>query len=286
MSEDSPQNEPSTGEQSALPRRPKRKRLSLNVMIPNMLTLLALSSGLTAIRFAYEGRWEHAALAILAAAILDALDGRIARLLKGTSKFGAELDSLADILSFGVAPPMMLYFWSLENMGRFGWILVVLFAVSCALRLARFNTAAEDPDPPAWASTFFSGVPAPAAAGLVLLPMIISFNLFEDYVRRPEVVSVFMIVVAGLMISSIPTYSFKKVKLSPKLVLPLMVTVGLVIASMLSAPWVTLSGILAAYMISIPFAVRSYRAICIRTGSCELDGDDDTVDIDLNDETH
>ena len=275
MSEDSPQNEQSTGEQSALPRRPKRKRLSLNVMIPNMLTLLALSSGLTAIRFAYEGRWEHAALAILAAAILDALDGRIARLLKGTSKFGAELDSLADILSFGVAPPMMLYFWSLEHMGRFGWILVVLFAVSCALRLARFNTAAEDPDPPAWASTFFSGVPAPAAAGLVLLPMIISFNLFEDYVRRPEVVSVFMIVVAGLMISSIPTYSFKKVKLSPKLVLPLMVTVGLVIASMLSAPWVTLSGILAAYMISIPFAVRSYRTICKRTRTCEPDDEDD-----------
>jgi len=275
MSEDSPQNEQSTGEQSALPRRPKRKRLSLNVMIPNMLTLLALSSGLTAIRFAYEGRWEHAALAILAAAILDALDGRIARLLKGTSKFGAELDSLADILSFGVAPPMMLYFWSLEHMGRFGWILVVLFAVSCALRLARFNTAAEDPDPPAWASTFFSGVPAPAAAGLVLLPMIISFNLFEDYVRRPEVVSVFMVVVAGLMISSIPTYSFKKVKLSPKLVLPLMVTVGLVIASMLSAPWVTLSGILAAYMISIPFAVRSYRTICKRTRTCEPDDEDD-----------
>jgi len=267
MSEDNAQSEPL--------KRPKRKRLSLNVMIPNMLTLLALSSGLTAIRFAYEGRWEHAALAILAAAILDALDGRIARLLKGTSKFGAELDSLADILSFGVAPPMMLYFWSLEHMGRFGWILVVLFAVSCALRLARFNTAAEDPDPPAWASTFFSGVPAPAAAGLVLLPMIISFNLFEDYVRRPEVVSVFMIVVAGLMISSIPTYSFKKVKLSPKLVLPLMVTVGLVIASMLSAPWVTLSGILAAYMISIPFAVRSYRTICKRTRACEPDDEDD-----------
>jgi len=274
------------GQPTTPPKRPKRQRLSLNVMIPNMLTLLALSSGLTAIRFAYEGRWEHAALAILAAAILDALDGRIARLLKGTSKFGAELDSLADILSFGVAPPMMLYFWSLENMGRFGWILVVLFAVSCALRLARFNTAAEDPDPPAWASTFFSGVPAPAAAGLVLLPMIISFNLFEEYVRRPEVVSVFMVVVAMLMISSIPTYSFKKVKLSPKLVLPLMVTVGLVIASMLSAPWVTLSGILAAYMISIPFAVRSYRAICIRTGSCEIDDDEPPVDIDLNGDAH
>ena len=255
-------------------KRPKRKRLPLNVMIPNMLTLIALCSGLTAIRFAYEGRWEHAALAILAAAILDTLDGRIARLLKGTSKFGAELDSLSDILSFGVAPPIMLYFWSLQDIGRFGWILVLLFAVSCALRLARFNTAAEDPDPPALASTFFSGVPAPAAAGLVLLPMIISFNLFEDHMRRPEVVSAFLVVVAMLMVSSIPTYSFKKVKLSPKLVLPLMVTVGLVIASMLSAPWVTLSGILSAYLISIPFAVRSYRQICVRTGGCAPDDKD------------
>ncbi|MCW8914686.1 MAG: CDP-diacylglycerol--serine O-phosphatidyltransferase [Magnetovibrio sp.] len=254
-------------------KRPKRRRLSLNVMIPNMLTLIALCSGLTAIRFAYEGRWEHAALAILAAAILDTLDGRVARLLKGTSKFGAELDSLADILSFGVAPPMMLYFWSLQDFGRFGWILVMLFAVSCALRLARFNTAAEDPDPPAWASTFFSGVPAPAAAGLALLPMIISFNLFEEQVRRPEVVGAFLVVVSILMVSNIPTYSFKKVKLSPKLVLPLMVAFGLVIASLISAPWVTLSGILASYLISIPFAVRSYRQICERTGKCEPEDD-------------
>lgn len=259
--------------QSSLPKRPKRRRMSLNVMIPNMLTLIALCSGLTAIRFAYEGRWEHAALAILAAAILDTLDGRIARLMKGTSKFGAELDSLSDILSFGVAPPMMLYFWVLQDLGRFGWILVLLFAVSCALRLARFNTAIEDPDPPAWAPKFFSGVPAPAAAGLALLPMIISFNWLEVYVRRPEVVSAFLVVVSLLMVSSIPTYSFKTIKLSPKLVLPLMVVVGMVIASMVSAPWVTLSGILAAYMISVPFAVRSYRQICLRTGTCEADED-------------
>ncbi|MDH5772200.1 MAG: CDP-alcohol phosphatidyltransferase family protein, partial [Rhodospirillaceae bacterium] len=116
--------------------RPKRARLSINVMIPNMLTLLALCSGLTAVRFAYEGRWEHAALAIAAAAVLDALDGRIARLLKGATKFGAELDSLSDMLCFGVSPGLVLYFWSLEKIGRFGWILVLLYAVACALRLA------------------------------------------------------------------------------------------------------------------------------------------------------
>jgi len=242
-------------------KRPRRPRLSLNVMIPNMLTLMALCSGLTAIRFAYEARWEHAALAIFAAAVLDALDGRIARLLKGTSKFGAELDSLADILSFGVAPGMMLYFWSLQNIGRFGWILVLIYAMACALRLARFNTASEDPNPPAWASNFFAGVPAPMAAGLVLLPMVISFNVFEQYVRRPEVVATFVLLVSFLMVSNIPTYSFKKVKLPPSLILPLMVVVGLIIASMLSAPWITLSGILATYIGSIPLAIRSHRAI-------------------------
>ena len=258
------------------PKRPKRRRLPLNVMIPNMLTLIALCSGLTAIRFAYEGRWEHAALAILAAAILDTLDGRIARLMKGTSKFGAELDSLSDILSFGVAPPMMIYFWVLEDIGRFGWILVLMFSVSCALRLARFNTAIEDPDPPAWAPKFFSGIPAPAAAGLALLPMIVSFNWLEEYVRRPEVASAFLVVVSLLMVSSIPTYSFKTIKLSPKLVLPLMVLVGFVIAMMVSAPWVTLSGILAAYLISIPFAIRSYRVICRRTGTCEPEEEADS----------
>ena len=265
--------------------RRRRARLPINVLIPNMLTLLALCSGLTAVRFAYEARWEYAMLGILAAAILDALDGRIARLLKGTSKFGAELDSLSDMICFGVAPGLILYFWSLEKLGRLGWILVLLYAVACVLRLARFNTAIEDPDVPAWASTFFTGVPSPAAAGLVLLPMVISFNLFEEYVRRPEVVAVFMVLVSFLMVSRIPTYSFKKVRLRPSLILPLMIAVGLIAASMLSAPWVTLSGVLVAYIISIPLAVRSYRAMCQRTGACDSDDDDSPVDIDLSGDT-
>ena len=263
-----------------LSQRPKRPRLSLNVMIPNMLTLMALCSGLTSVRFAYEERWEHAALAILAAAILDALDGRIARLLKGTTKFGAELDSLSDLICFGVAPALMLYFWSLQNFGRFGWILVLLYAVACVLRLARFNTAIEDPEPAAWEAAFFTGVPSPAAAGLVLLPMVTSFNLFEEHVRRPEVVAVFMVLVSFLMVSSIRTYSFKKVKLRPSLILPMMVAAGLIIASMLSAPWITLSGLLVAYLASIPLAVRSHRAMRQRAGA---EGDDDSpLDIDFS----
>jgi len=249
-------------------------------MIPNMLTLMALCSGLTSVRFAFEGRWEHAALAVLAAAILDALDGRIARLLKGTSKFGAELDSLSDMICFGVAPGLILYFWSLQTIGRFGWILVLLYAVACVLRLARFNTAIEAPDLPAWASTFFSGVPSPAAAGLVLLPLVVSFYMLEDVVRRPEVVAVFMVLVSVLMVSPLPTYSFKKVKLRPNLILPLMIAVGLIIASMFSAPWVTLSAILVGYLISIPLAVRSYRAMCQRTGACDTGDDTDRAPTD------
>ena len=241
--------------------RPQRPRLSINTMIPNMLTMLALCSGLTAIRFAYEGRWEHAALAIAAAAVLDALDGRIARLLKGSSKFGAELDSLSDMICFGVSPGLVLYFWSLETIGRFGWVLVLLYAVACALRLARFNTAHDDPEPPEWEEVFFTGIPAPMAAGLVLLPMVISFNVWEEFFRRPEVVVMFMLLVSWLMVSRIPTYSFKKVKLKPSWILPTMLIVGLLAAGMLSAPWTTLSIILLGYLGLIPFSIRSYRAM-------------------------
>ena len=255
--------------------RPAKPRLTLNRMIPSILTLVGLSSGLTAVRFAYEGRWEHAVLAIAAAAALDALDGRIARLLKGTSKFGAELDSLSDMLCFGVAPGLMLYFWSLEKIGKFGWVLVLLLAISCALRLARFNTASDDPNPPAWTGIFFTGVPAPAAAGLVLLPMIISFNLWEDFFRRPEVVGTFMVLVAGLMVSRIPTFSFKKVKVRPSWILPAMLGVGLIGASLFSAPWTTLSLMLAAYMISIPLSVRAYRKMEKRAGSGEVFPEED-----------
>lgn len=254
--------------------RPTRPRLTLNQLIPNMLTVLAFCSGMTAIRFAYESRWEHAVMAIAAAAILDALDGRIARLLKGTTKFGAELDSLSDMLCFGVTPAVVLYFWSLETLGRFGWVLVLLYSVACVLRLARFNTATDDPDPPAWAGIFFTGVPAPAAAGLALLPMIISFNLWEDIFRRPEVVALFLMLVSGLMVSRIPTYSFKKVKIRPSWILPSMLGVGLIAAGMLNAPWTTLSVVLAGYLVSIPFSVRSYRAMQHRSSVDAPDEDD------------
>jgi CDP-diacylglycerol--serine O-phosphatidyltransferase len=261
-------------------KRPRRrlKALPINRMIPNMLTMLALCAGMTAIQFGLQDRWEHAVIAIAVAAILDGLDGRIARMLKGASKFGAELDSLSDFICFGVAPAMMLYLWSMQEAGRFGWLLVLLYAVCCALRLARFNTALEDVEAPAWAKNFFSGVPAPAAGGLVLLPIILSFQLGDSIVRRPEMVAFFLIAVAALMVSRIPTYAFKTGKIPHRWVLPVMLLVGLLAASIVSAPWITLSVVLVVYSISIPFSVRAYRRLEDGTDTEDPDDDDEADD--------
>ena len=240
-------------------RRKRPEWLHINKMIPNFLTILAISAGMSAIRFGLDNRWEHAALVILAAAILDALDGRIARILKGASKFGAELDSLADFLNFGVVPAMMLYLWTMHDWGRFGWMLVLLFSISMALRLARFNTMQDDEDLPSWTSNFFTGVPAPAAAGLVLMPMILSFQLGDDFFRSPAVVSFYLIGVSALVVSSIPTFSFKKVKVPSNRVLPLMIIAGAFVTALVSAPWTTLSGVLFVYLATIPFSIKTYR---------------------------
>ncbi|GAB6054373.1 CDP-diacylglycerol--serine O-phosphatidyltransferase [Magnetospira thiophila] len=243
------------------PRRRRFKGMNVNTLIPNMMTLLATCAGLTAIRWGLQEKWEIALLAVLAAAILDALDGRIARLLKGTSKFGAELDSLSDFVSFGVTPALLLYLWVLQDAGRFGWMITLLFALACGLRLARFNVADDRNDMPAWASNFFTGVPAPAAAGLALLPMMISVQVGEDILRYPALVAINMLLVAGLMVSPIPTYSFKKLKIPQHGVLPLMLVFGVTIAALITAPWVTLTIVLSLYLISMPFSVRTFMAM-------------------------
>jgi len=232
-------------------RRKRLKSLPINRMIPNMLTLLALAAGLSALRFALQERWEHAVLAIAAAAILDGLDGRIARILKGTTKFGAELDSLSDFLCFGVAPAMTLYLWSLADAGRFGWSLVLVFCICCALRLARFNVAGSEENTPAWTRNFFVGVPSPAGAGMVLLP---------------GFVAVFMLATSALLVSRIPTFSFKKIGILQSWILPTMAAVGLYLAFLLSAPWITLSLSIIAYMMSIPFGFRAHRHYSERYG--------------------
>ena len=244
-----------------LSRRERLKGLPFNRMIPNILTLLALCAGLTAIRYGLEERWEHAGLALLVAAILDGLDGRIARVLKGASKFGAELDSLSDFICFGVAPALLLYMWTLSAAGRIGWVLALLFSVCCVLRLARFNTNLEDSDQPAWTSNFFAGVPAPAGGGLVMLPMFLSFQFGEGLFKQPAMVAVFIVVVSALMISRIPTFTFKKFRVAPRWILPTMLLVGLFAALLVSAPWLTMSATLIFYLTTIPFSLRSYRKL-------------------------
>ena len=243
------------------PRRKRFRDLSINRMIPNILTLLALAAGLTAIRFGLDGRWEHAVLAIIVAAVLDALDGRIARLLKGASKFGAELDSLSDFVCFGVSPVLVLYLWTMKDAGRLGWVLVMLFTICCGLRLARFNVMMEDHDAPAWQARFFTGIPAPAGGGLVLLPMVLSFQGSEGFFRQPWVVGIFMLVIAGMLVSTIPTYSFKKLKISRHWILPTMLITAAIAIFLINAPWLTLSVVGLAYICSIPLSYRAQQAL-------------------------
>ena len=241
------------------PRMRVHRRLSdfsVNRMVPNVLTLLAVCAGMTAIRFAVNGKFEAACYAIIVAGIFDGLDGRIARLLRSTSRFGAELDSLSDFISFGVAPAVVLYLWTMSALQSIGWAIVLIFAVCCALRLARFNTqlAAE---PPPWAAGFFTGAPAPAGAGLLLLPMFISFEWGDWIARSPYLNGVWITGVALLMISTVPTVSLKRIRIPPDFVVPTLLGIGVLAGLFTTAPWPTLTFIGAVYIASIPLTVRA-----------------------------
>jgi CDP-diacylglycerol--serine O-phosphatidyltransferase len=242
-------------------RPPRIPGLSINRLIPNILTLLALCAGLTSIRFGLHGAWEKAVLSIILAGILDGLDGRVARLLQGTSKFGAELDSLSDFVSFGVAPAMLLYFWTMQGAGGLGWAMVLLYTVCCGLRLARFNTMLGQADLPPYAYNFFTGVPAPAAAGVVLLPMVASFEFGAGFFNRPTLVAVFLLGVSFLMVSTIPTFSFKKVRIPNAWVLPILLIIGVLAAFLVTEPWKTLAAVGTLYLLLIPVSVRSFRRL-------------------------
>ena len=243
------------------PARQRFKGLSINRMIPNMLTLFALCAGMTSIPFAVQGRWEAAVAAICIAAVFDWLDGYIARLLKGSSRFGAELDSLSDFLCFGAAPGIVVYLWSLHTLGAVGWLPALLYAMCAALRLARFNVAIDEPTLPPWAFNFFSGVPSPGGAGLAVLPLIFSFIAGDTGFRHPLLTAAILIVVAGLMVSRVPTYSLKKFKIRNVWVLPTMLLIGLFAAGIVVMPWPTLALIGIAYLVSLPFGVVSYRRL-------------------------
>jgi CDP-diacylglycerol--serine O-phosphatidyltransferase len=239
--------------------RTRLRELHINRMIPNILTLLALASGLSALRFTLQERWEHAVLAVLVAAILDGLDGRIARILKGTSRFGAELDSLSDFLCFGVAPAFILYRWSLEDAGRFGWALVLVWCIAAALRLARFNTDLDDSAAPSWTRNFFTGMPSPAGAGMALLPLVLWLRVEIDLFRSPAFVAVVIVAGAMLLVSRVRTFAFKRIKLAQRWVLPAMIVVGLYVAALVSDPWLTLILTQIAYLASIPLSDRRFR---------------------------
>jgi len=253
----------------------------VRTVIPNAITVLALCAGLTAIRFAIEGRYEAAVVAIIIASVFDALDGRIARLLQGTTRFGAELDSLTDFVNFGVAPVVVLYLWTLGDIGGVGWIAVLGFAVCSALRLARFNVALEDPDKPVWTGNYFVGVPAPAAAGLVMLPLYLSFVGVPWMQEVPLLIAIHALAVAFLMVSRIPTFSGKRLGLRVRrdMVLPILLVVGMSAAIILSYPWVAFSGLCAIYLASIPVAIMRYRHHVRRTAEAEDEAHRDDLEI-------
>lgn len=247
--------------QRGRPTVPRRLRaLPVRSLVPNVLTVLALCMGLTAIRMALQENFKVAVNFLILAAVFDMLDGRIARLLKGSTKFGAELDSLSDFLSFGVAPALILYMWSLHDLKGLGWIVVLAFAVCCALRLARFNVMAEDADRPAWTGGFFVGVPAPAAAGVAMMPLYLDFMGLSWVSTVPILTALFCAIVAFLMVSQIPTFSGKQMGSTIKRenVLPLLLCVALLAAFLVNYTWTTLTVLGAAYLGAIPFSLRRY----------------------------
>jgi CDP-diacylglycerol--serine O-phosphatidyltransferase len=251
-----------------IPHQPDRRTpgqrlraIPARTLAPNIITLLALCAGLTAIRVAVEGRLELALAAIVFAALLDGIDGRIARMLKGTSRFGAELDSLADFVNFGVAPGLILYFWALHALGHAGWIAALVFAICGGLRLARFNVMIEDPNRPAWAGNFFVGIPAPAGAITVLLPIYLSFLGLPQSVVVVWFTFVYTLTIAFLMVSRLPVYSGKQFgkRVAPEMVLPVFVVVVLFFAVLIAYPWPVLTVGTLAYLGSLPFGWMSYR---------------------------
>lgn len=241
------------------PRR--RPGIPLRAVPPNATTVLALCSGLTGVRFAIGGDWEKAIASIVVASILDGLDGRIARMLKGESRFGAELDSLSDVIAFGVSPAIILYLWSLSFVPKYGWVIALTHAVCCALRLARFNAQLDTADQPRKSAGYFTGIPAPAGAALALLPVMLWLATGLEIFQRTFVVAPWTIVVALLMISDLATYSWSSFRLRQEYRLPALLLIALLGGALFTSPWATLSVLGIAYAAMIPFAVRSYARV-------------------------
>lgn len=239
---------------------PGERRFPLARLVPNGVTLLALCLGLTAFRQGLNGNFELAVFCIVLAGFLDAFDGRLARLLRAESPLGAQLDSLSDFVNFGIAPVLLVYLWSLQSTGRFGWAVILLFSVCCALRLARFNADMEEADRPAWKVKFFVGVPSPSAGGLVMLPLYLHLGGIMQTVDETALILANTILVGGLMVSNVPTFSGKGwTSISRRLVLPLMLFIGFTAVMLFTFPWVTLTAMSVVYYLALPVSWLSYR---------------------------
>ncbi len=236
------------------------EKKNVRMILPNMLTLIGVCIGLTSIRFSFNGQFDLAIIAIIIAALIDGLDGRIARLIKGTSKVGKELDSLTDMISFGVAPAFIMYFWTLSSLGRFGWLLCLIYVICVALRLARFNVNSNQE--PSWKDNFFEGVPSPAGGILVLTPLIVSMTNF-DYIKIDYniIVPIFFIITSLLLISKFPTYSFKKIVIQRKTTVFLLFGIILFFGLLLVYPFVVMSLSILVYLCLLPISFLNFQKI-------------------------
>ena len=235
--------------------------IPFRAMIPNAITLFALCFGLTGVSLAIGGEWEKALGAVVFAGVLDGFDGRIARLLRAQSKFGAELDSLSDNIAFGTAPALILFLWSLQTAPRFGWIAALALAVCCALRLARFNARIDAAEQPHKSAGFNTGVPAPAGAGLAFMPIFLWLITGDELFRRWELVMAWTLFIAVLMISSLPTYSWTSLRIRSGWRLFALAGIALLAAALIRAPWITLLAVASLYLVMLPFAFLSYQRV-------------------------
>ncbi|MEM7667102.1 MAG: phosphatidylcholine/phosphatidylserine synthase [Pseudomonadota bacterium] len=244
-----------------------KRGLTLRALLPNAITAAALCAGLTGIRFAIEGQWEYSVLAIVLAGILDGMDGRIARLLNAQSRFGAELDSLADSLSFGMAPAVILYLWALQDLKPFGWLAALAFAICCALRLARFNAQIDVDEQPHKSAGFLTGVPAPVGAGIAFAPVYLWLATGLDEFRSPLGLAIWIALIAILLISNMATLSWGAIRPRRGLRLGFIAFVGLVFTALLLEPWWTLASVSVLYLALMPYALFKYGRIKRRRAS-------------------
>jgi CDP-diacylglycerol--serine O-phosphatidyltransferase len=237
----------------------KKPKLAIRQLIPSLVTVLALCAGLTSMRLGIEGRYGTAVVMILLAAFLDGIDGRVARLLRGTTRFGAELDSLADFVNFGVAPALLVYVALLQGTGPAGWLAAMILAICCGLRLARFNVTSTDKSKPAWTGAYFTGVPAPAVGALALLPLFLDFlgvRIVEDL---PFLIAVYLILIGLLAVSTLPTFSLKRQRVKREYVLPLLIVFAAFVGLLLTNPWLAMTFACLLYLSMLPVSYHAYR---------------------------